>query len=183
MPSNLILCNGTNYTKCSAGTDFVCPSNGGSAYCQLQQLIQPQTAIIQNQSANNTQQIVQNTTPLPVVCNPNWNCSNWSACSGSQQVRTCNDTNSCGNLNNKPSEYQSCVETPVIPVAPVIDCSAYQTGLTSINGNSWLTEASRLSQIYKLQGKYPGCFTQPISAPTTCHYINAGNGNGYMTCY
>lgn len=38
-----IPCNGTNYTKCKAGSDFVCPSNGGEAYCQLKASNQPAT--------------------------------------------------------------------------------------------------------------------------------------------
>jgi len=42
-------------------------------------------------------------------CNPNWQCSSWSACSSSgKQTRTCLDNNNCGVLTNKPSESQSC---------------------------------------------------------------------------
>ncbi|MDE2079600.1 MAG: hypothetical protein KGI73_04425, partial [Patescibacteria group bacterium] len=33
-PPNSTLCSGTYYSQCSTGQDFVCPSNGGKAYCQ-----------------------------------------------------------------------------------------------------------------------------------------------------
>lgn len=36
-PPNTTLCNGTYYTACPAGQNFVCPSSGG-AYCQNNQL-------------------------------------------------------------------------------------------------------------------------------------------------
>lgn len=102
-PTNTILCNGTNYTKCPSGTDFVCPSSGG-AYCQQQQqaqIIQQLQQTVQ-QIQQNTQQIVQNT------CTPNWQCISWSTCSNSTQTRTCTDSNSCGNDNGKPVLTQSC---------------------------------------------------------------------------
>jgi peptidoglycan hydrolase-like protein with peptidoglycan-binding domain len=37
MASTTFPCNGTNYTACPAGQDFVCPASGAGAYCQSPQ--------------------------------------------------------------------------------------------------------------------------------------------------
>lgn len=42
------------------------------------------------------------------ICTENWNCTSWSACSNSQQSRTCSDLNNCETLINKPALTQSC---------------------------------------------------------------------------
>jgi len=41
-------------------------------------------------------------------CVENWQCTEWSACSGGQQTRACTDLNHCGTAINKPAESQSC---------------------------------------------------------------------------
>jgi hypothetical protein len=40
---NTTPCNGTNWNQCPAGQNFVCPGNGGKAYCQSPQTVQTQT--------------------------------------------------------------------------------------------------------------------------------------------
>lgn len=50
-----------------------------------------------------------NNNPPPPQCTPNWSCGNWSACTNSNQTRSCSDQNSCGINTNKPDESQSCV--------------------------------------------------------------------------
>jgi subtilisin family serine protease len=42
------------------------------------------------------------------VCNENWNCTDWTTCSSSQQTRTCTNQNSCGTTYDKPSTSQTC---------------------------------------------------------------------------
>lgn len=42
------------------------------------------------------------------TCIPNWGCSNWSECVGGTQVRTCSDTNLCGDSSTKPEEEREC---------------------------------------------------------------------------
>ena len=42
------------------------------------------------------------------VCNPNWDCTDWSECLGNAQIRSCIDTNNCENNSAKPFENQSC---------------------------------------------------------------------------
>ena len=45
-------------------------------------------------------------------CNPNWQCSSWSAYSSSgKQTRTCSDNNNCGVLTNKPTVSQTCTSS------------------------------------------------------------------------
>jgi hypothetical protein len=41
-------------------------------------------------------------------CTPNWQCSSWGVCNGSQHTRTCVDYNGCGSLTGKPAESESC---------------------------------------------------------------------------
>jgi len=43
-----------------------------------------------------------------VSCVENWDCTDWSTCSGGIQTRTCIDLNSCGTNISKPAESQSC---------------------------------------------------------------------------
>ena len=50
------------------------------------------------------------TTPTPTSCTPNWQMSEWSACTDSQQTRTVTDLNNCGITTDEPETIQSCVE-------------------------------------------------------------------------
>lgn len=43
-------------------------------------------------------------------CNPNWDCLDWSSCSGGRQTRSCSDLNSCGTATGMPSGSRSCTE-------------------------------------------------------------------------
>lgn len=47
VPANSTLCNGTYYSSCAAGSDLVCPSNGGAAYCQPKAAAQPAAQVEQ----------------------------------------------------------------------------------------------------------------------------------------
>jgi hypothetical protein len=59
-----------------------------------------------NDTAGNTN---STTTEFSVACTESWSCSDWSAaCSGGSQSRTCADSNSCGTVQSKPVETQSC---------------------------------------------------------------------------
>lgn len=42
------------------------------------------------------------------VCNTNWVCTNWSVCSGLNQIRTCSDLNNCGTNIGSPINIRSC---------------------------------------------------------------------------
>ena len=44
----------------------------------------------------------------PQGCTPDWQCSDWTACSGDMQTRTCTDSKSCGIESGKPTTTQSC---------------------------------------------------------------------------
>jgi len=46
------------------------------------------------------------------ACTENWDCTDWSACVGGVQTRTCTDLNECGTEINKPSESQVCTVEP-----------------------------------------------------------------------
>ncbi|MCK5605962.1 hypothetical protein KAR91_28955 [Candidatus Pacearchaeota archaeon] len=42
------------------------------------------------------------------ACIASWSCSDWSPCIGGTQIKTCYDTNLCGNELSKPPEERSC---------------------------------------------------------------------------
>jgi hypothetical protein len=46
--------------------------------------------------------------PPQKVCNETWICTEWSACDGEVQIRTCSDSKSCNTIKNKPAESQPC---------------------------------------------------------------------------
>lgn len=41
-------------------------------------------------------------------CTEDWSCTEYSACVGGVQTRTCTDANACGTEDNKPTESQAC---------------------------------------------------------------------------
>ena len=43
------------------------------------------------------------------ACSESWSCSEWSVCTGNQQIRRCNDANNCGTAKNKPTEARGCI--------------------------------------------------------------------------
>ncbi len=58
VPKNSTLCNGTYYSSCPSGSDFVCPGDGGKAYCQSKtQQAQNQNLPVQNQTQTQTQDL------------------------------------------------------------------------------------------------------------------------------
>lgn len=98
-----------------------------------------QTEIINSQNAT-IQQIAQNTTPPPpppAICNPIWQCSNWSACSDSKQTKTCSDINNCGVADK--TESQNCV----MPVKGCMDKS-----MKNYNSNAVIDDGSCVAWIY-----------------------------------
>ncbi len=58
---------------------------------------------------------------VPIICNENWSCANWSTCANNQQTRTCADANKCGTEIKKPSLSQVCdLENSNIPEGALI---------------------------------------------------------------
>ncbi len=43
------------------------------------------------------------------ACIPDWQCAEWSSCSGEKQTRTCKDAQCSGFMGGKPSEEKECV--------------------------------------------------------------------------
>jgi len=55
---NSSLCNGTYWNQCPSGQNFICPGNGGKAYCQSPQTTQTPITIPTNIPQTQTSQIV-----------------------------------------------------------------------------------------------------------------------------
>jgi hypothetical protein len=74
---------------------------------------------------------------LTEECMENWNCSDWSSCSNSQQTRTCTDLSSCGTIANKPVETQGCGSpNPSIECFNDNDCMMPSMGSPYCEGSS-----------------------------------------------
>lgn len=59
-----------------------------------------------------------------IKCEPNWICTDWSACNGTMQNRTCSDQKNCGILFGKPNESQSCACTPNWTAVKTAPCNS-----------------------------------------------------------
>ena len=44
-----------------------------------------------------------------IICNPDWQCTEWSSCNNNKQTRICSDLNNCNTKENKPAEIQKCI--------------------------------------------------------------------------
>lgn len=67
--------------------------------------------IVVNNSCNPT--IPANLTIPPInMCIPLWDCTSWGTCLNGNQVRSCLDSNLCGNNTGKPVEMQVCSISP-----------------------------------------------------------------------
>lgn len=160
---------------------------------QLQQAVQQQTQTIQ-QIQQNTQQIAQNTTPPPPVCNPNWQCGSWSACSNFQQTRTCTDSNNCGVSDLKPVGAQSCTMPLNISCSGVSDpimkadsgCALVDFAVVATGGNgtykySWggtgpIRYGGCDSEVQMIDGK-------PVIISVDERCFNGTNTYQYQSCY
>ncbi len=98
----------------------------------------------------------------PPVCNEQWSCTDWSACSeAGQQTRTCTDTNNCGTTNAKPAESQAC--TPVCKES--WSCAAWSDCTTDKTGESMqarvCTDANSCGTILEKPVAAQGCTPSP----------------------
>lgn len=81
---------------------------------------------------------VQNQTE--VVCVENWSCSNWGECSDSEEVRTCQDLNKCGTIENRPSLARVCEVEEVVneteEILETVDCGILNLTSEQIDNSS-----------------------------------------------
>ncbi|MDD5012427.1 MAG: hypothetical protein PHQ66_02155 [Candidatus Nanoarchaeia archaeon] len=71
-----------------------------------------------------------------IICNENWECDNWGACSAGNQTRICTDKNHCSTEKNKPSEIQrcqTCSEISGILCSTTQTCN--ETTISTLDGN------------------------------------------------
>jgi hypothetical protein len=145
-------CNGTN-TNVACDSDSDCGTSGyiGSPSCSGNNVVQSyKTYACQNPGTTSsycTNQTNQNTKQTCtsgytcsggacVLCVPNWSCGSWGTCTEGQQIRTCNDLNSCGISPSDSTTTQACC-------ASNSDCGTDgYVGYSSCSGN-------RIVQNYK----------------------------------
>jgi hypothetical protein len=77
---------------------------------------------------------------LTDMCLENWSCEDWGECLDDEQNRLCTDINSCGTVENKPSEIQSC-SSPDSDIECYLDddCSIEGTGSPYCVGDEMCT--------------------------------------------
>ncbi|MFH1663380.1 MAG: hypothetical protein ABH986_00970, partial [archaeon] len=103
--TSLCECNGTVYSSgyCCAGTyrTTPCPTDCSEGQITTQCYCDG-TLFSTGYCCSDSHQTTQ------CSCTENWVCGTWSSCLNGSQSRTCNDTNSCGTILNRPSLTQSC---------------------------------------------------------------------------
>ena len=93
------------FDKNNCGTTNLIPALCGNIQsCTVQQLSSSSNG--GNPSPGGGTPVTTSTTGAP--CSENWQCVDWSICSGGTQTRTCTDTNKCGTTLNRPALSQSC---------------------------------------------------------------------------
>ncbi len=74
---------------------------------------------------------------LPLVCEEEWSCTDWSICSSSGvQTRTCVDANLCQTYEDKPDESQACSAEPGSTTTSGESAISSQTTVVSMKSGS-----------------------------------------------
>jgi hypothetical protein len=102
-------CNASCVTQSDGIYSIDC--NGTPTKCPSGQVCQ-QTHDTNLVYVNGAVQTVTTLTGSECTCVTNWQCTDWSGCSGGQQTKTCTDSNNCGTSENEPSLTQACTCTP-----------------------------------------------------------------------
>jgi len=106
-------------------------------------------------------------------CVENWLCSDWGACNGTTQNRTCSDSSICGTTLNKPSEIQNCSDSD----------SCREEYLEFAQDNLRCANETTLQLRFQLSNcsitwkKYQNC-----SNTTRCYIDSSGGGCRALMC-
>lgn len=123
------------------------PTPGSTSTPPPTQEITPATEPVEPTS---TSQTATSTEPVPPVCSPDWQCSDWQSAPETQncgqtftQTRTCADSNNCGIDEGKPAETQSvsgvkCEASNATGVCQSGSCNFTCAGGFSNCDNNWL---------------------------------------------
>jgi len=112
-------CTGTNEYEIN------CPGSNDNFTCNLP------TGFFELDGLTNSGVIEIPYRTINTSCTPNWNCTNWSSCSGRRQNRTCRDLSFCN--TNMPPLNQSC---SLGSCTPNWNCTAWSA---CTNGNQTKT--------------------------------------------
>jgi hypothetical protein len=117
------------------------------------------------------------------TCKPNWQCSGWSGCLNSQQIRTCDDKNHCNVYTQEPSLTQSCsMPQPIMPMPLTVSCKrADSQNGTNQEGHTYRAFASGGNNIYYYTWAsnvklYALCGT---TTKSTCYFAQNEGGGDY----
>lgn len=91
-------------TDCDSGGEYLidCPGSNNLYKCYLQN----GTYLVTGLTSSAVKEILISNL---VSCRENWSCSDWAACVGNSQNKTCNDLNHCNTTANRPALTQTCV--------------------------------------------------------------------------
>lgn len=71
------------------------------------------TTTTTNESTNSGSSSNQTQNQSATTCEPDWQCSEWTACVNGFENRRCIDANQCGTEDGRPAETQACESAPV----------------------------------------------------------------------
>lgn len=88
---HIVLCDGNKYWN-----NYTCVDSGGDY----------KVSDLENSGIKEFEYLAGNRS-----CIASWNCTEWTACTGGSQERSCTDINDCASSLNKPTETQICLQT------------------------------------------------------------------------
>ena len=126
----------------------------------------------------------------PVVCTPNWQCTEWPVCSDlGQQVRTCTDTNYCGTLDGRPSLLQTCTPVPKVTTCPSLSSLINMNNMTKtyttvagVLGNVTLLSLNNVSEIEGYKIGWLTCFDDGTCGTICRRGSQIGENTNYYYC-
>ncbi|MBS3077502.1 hypothetical protein J4233_04485 [Candidatus Pacearchaeota archaeon] len=108
---------------------------------------------------NQTMAYIGSTTRA-IQCSPNWTCTDWGACNGTVQNRTCTDQRNCGIAYGRPSLTQSC-------------SLACMPNWTAVNATT-ICNSNETFVIWYNDTKRCANMTRPANTTGYCDYGNNG---------
>ncbi len=116
------------------------------------------------------------------ICTEDWNCTEWTTCADSAQLRNCTDTNNCGTEESKPDETQECIAEISLSCSDKNGtvCEVYEECSETLEDDCCLGNCTRIPTIEC--GWNIGCL---INESDTCHPANVthniSSGNSSWT--
>jgi hypothetical protein len=100
---------------------LTCPGNNSDFSCNVSSNL----FIVSGLTHSGVKEYLSGSNNADDDCDPSWNCTAWSSCTGGKQIKSCVDINSCGVTTGRPSLEKSCSSGPSEDCVPIWDCGKW----------------------------------------------------------